>query len=192
MNIYRVACLFCAGLFLSAFCAGPAAAIDLPQLLLPSEILGQTTEAAENESVSDLVPGSNRYGYLTVNAVNFTLVNTDSEVTVTYSVDPWISFLVYLFGKQDLKKRVTSILNYPDEGYTNQAISFKYIDNGKAVLTITNTALDNQDNSFWFKAHSFGCTIPTLTFGLSASDTKVFTNVQDMSKGIGFFKTAFS
>ncbi|MDO5846384.1 MAG: hypothetical protein Q4Q04_05620 [Methanocorpusculum sp.] len=190
MNFRRAACLGMALLAVAAFCVWPASAAGFPQLFLPEVITGSTV--SENETTDAFVPGSNTYGYLTVESVNFTLVNTDSEITVMYSVDPWISFLVYLFGKQDLKKRVLAVLNYPDEGYSNQAVTFKYVDAEKAVLRITNTALDNQDNSYWFKAHSFGCTIPSLSFILSASDVKVFTNVQEMAKGIGFFKTSFT
>jgi hypothetical protein len=97
---------------------------------------------------------------------------------------------VYLFGKQDLKKRILDILGYPEAGYESvQDVSFSYVDGDYAVLKVRNAALDNQDNSYWIRPHSFGCVIPTLTFVISSSDIETFTNVKDMAKGIGFFKS---
>ena len=68
-------------------------------------------------------------------------------------------------------------------------MEFTYVNSDYAVLTISNAALDNQDNSYWIRPHSFGCTIPTLTFIINADDIKTFTNVKDMPKGIGYFRS---
>lgn len=136
-----------------------------------------------------MLNGENNYGYLHVNSVQINLKNTDADIIVSYDIDPFMSFLVSIFGTEDLKKRVLGVLQYPDAGYTNQVITFQYLDVKRAVLHITNAALDNQDNSYWYRAHTFGCTIPNLYFLISDSDVRSFTNVKEMSRGIGYFKS---
>lgn len=165
-------------LALAVLCV-PVAAVDYT--ILTPEDLG--VEGNQIITTTD-----NNFGYLHINSVQITLKNTDADVIVTYAIDPWLSALVSLFGKDDLRTRVLGALQYPEEGY-NQIVSFKYLDTGRAVLHITNAAMDNQDNSYWYRAHTFGCTIPSLRFIISESDAKEFTNVKDMSKGIGYFKS---
>ncbi|HJJ35926.1 MAG TPA: hypothetical protein O0X27_01980 [Methanocorpusculum sp.] len=147
---------------------------------------------SETDDNSSLIPiisdGDNDYGYLKIQSVQYTLKNMDADIIVTYEIEPWLAFLVYLFGKDDLKTRVLGTLQYPESGY-NQDITFQYLDTGRAVLHVTNAALDNQDNSYWFRAHNFGCTIPNLSFIFSDTDVKNFTNVKEMEKGIGYFRT---
>lgn len=158
----------------------PAAAAD-SGLIVPGP-------SNNNSDPPILLTDDNHYGYLQVESVKFTMNNRDADVVVTYTIEPWLAFLVSFFGKDDLKTRVLGMLQYPESGY-NQEVTFKYIDTGSAVLHITNAALDNMDNSYWFRAHTFGCTIPQLTFVFSDSDIKRFTNVKEMSKGIGYFKS---
>lgn len=180
MRLYQLLC----AVVVCMFMAVPAAGVS--ELSLP--LLSNTDSSLEKEEV--LPNGENRFGYLYVSSVEYVMKNSDAEITVRYQIEPWISFLVYLFGKQDLKKRVLGILGYPEAGYESvQDVSFSYIDGDYAVLKVRNAALDNQDNSYWIRPHSFGCVIPTLTFVISSSDIKTFTNVKDMSKGIGFFKS---
>lgn len=132
----------------------------------------------------------NRYGYLHVQSVEYTMNNMNAEIRITYTIEPWIAFLVYLFGKQDLKKRVIGVMQYPEPGYEAiQDLTFTYIDSNHAILSLKNAALDNQDNSYWIRPHSFGCTIPLLTFAISKNDIKTYMNVKDMEKGIGFFRS---
>ncbi|HJJ69470.1 MAG TPA: hypothetical protein O0Y02_02440 [Methanocorpusculum sp.] len=180
MRLYQLLC----AVVVCMFMAVPAAGVS--ELSLP--LLSNTDSSLEKQVV--LPNGENRFGYLYVSSVEYVMKNSDAEITVRYQIEPWISFLVYLFGKQDLKKRVLGILGYPEAGYESvQDVSFSYIDGDYAVLKGRNAALDNQDNSYWIRPHSFGCVIPTLTFVISSSDIKTFTNVKDMSKGIGFFKS---
>ena len=180
MRLYQLLC----AVVVCMFMAVPAAGVS--ELSLP--LLSNTDSSLEKEEV--LPNGENRFGYLYVSSVEYVMKNSDAEITVRYQIEPWISFLVYLFGKQDLKKRVLGILGYPEAGYESvQDVSFSYIDGDYAVLKVRNAALDNQDNSYWIRPHSFGCVIPTLIFVISSSDIKTFTNVKDMAKGIGFFKS---
>ncbi len=187
MTTHRLLCLVML-LMIGMVPVAGAAAVPTPTSTSWS---GPVIPVSNSSDTTGMIEGSNQYGYLTIESVSYTLANTDADVVVTYQIEPWIAFLVYLFGKQDLKKRVLETLQYPESGY-NQVVTFKYIDSGKAVVHITNTAIDNQDNSFWMKAHTFGCTIPTLSFALSPTDVKTFTNVKEMTKGLGFFRTSFS
>ena len=176
MRFYPLLCILVAVMVLAV----PASAA-LP-FLSAADSAVQTTDVLAN--------GENRYGYLHVTSVEYTMKNMDAEIVIRYQIEPWISFLVYLFGKEDLKKRILGILQYPEYGYESmQTTSFSYIDSNYAVLSVRNAALDNQDNSYWIRPHSFGCTIPKLTFIISGSDIKSFSNVKDMEKGIGFFRS---
>ncbi len=173
MRIYPLLCVLLALMVLAL----PAAGASLPFLT--------AVNTEEEEKTSD-----NRYGYLYVKSVEFTMNNANAEIHVTYEIEPWISFLVYLFGKEDLKKRVLGLLQYPEAGYENmQDISFSYVGQNKAVLSVRNAALDNQDNSYWIRPHTFGCTIPRLTFIISENDIKTYIDVKSMAKGIGFFRS---
>lgn len=167
-------------LILALFCVAVAA--EPTYTILP-------VETDDNANLVPMVTEvDNNFGYLKIQSVQYTLKNMDADIVVTYDIDSWLAFLVYLFGKDDLKKRVLGTLQYPESGY-NQDITFQYLDTGRAVLHVTNAALDNQDNSYWFRAHTFGCTIPSLQFIFSDTDVKSYTNVKQMEKGIGYFKT---
>ncbi len=180
MKLYRLLCAAVICMFLVV----PAAGVS--EFTLP--FLSSADSSVEKQAA--LPNGENRFGYLYVSSVEYVMKNSDAEITVRYQIEPWISFLVYLFGKQDLKKRILGILGDPEAGYESvQDVSFSYVDGDYAVLKVRNAALNNQDNSYWIRPHSFGCVIPTLTFVISSSDIKTFTNVKDMAKGIGFFKS---
>jgi len=152
----------------------------------PSE---QPTNPGDTQTdiIDPLPPGANNFGYLKISSVYYDLKNMDADITVNYTMEPWISFLVTFLGKQDLKDRVIQVIQYPEKGY-NQEVTFKYIGNDKAILHVTNVAIDNMDNSYWLKPHSFGCTIPELVFVISEDNVQTFYNVKDMSRGLGFFK----
>ena len=180
--------LICVLLVLAIFAIPAAADAVLPSL--------SDSGSPEDDPGTDpiiespvMLNGENNYGYLHVNSVQINLKNTDADIIVTYDIDPWLSVLVSVFGKDDLKKRVLGLLQYPEAGYSNQVITFQYLDTRRAVLHVTNAALDNQDNSYWYRAHTFGCTIPNLYFLISDTDVRSFTNVKEMSKGIGYFKS---
>ena len=131
---------------------------------------------------------NNKYGYLNINAVTFVLTGTNAEVTVEYSVDKWIEWLVFFFGKEDLMKRVLAVANYPEIG-RDQYVSFKFVDTDMAVFTVSNAVMDYGDGStYWFYQHEFGTTIPLLTFVTSDESEKVFVNVKRMEKGFGYFQ----
>lgn len=130
--------------------------------------------------------GTVKYGYLNVSDVIYELYKEDATITVEYTIEPWMSFLVLFFGKDDLQKRILELLQYPEPGAANQTVNFTYVDGNKAVLEVTNAATDNQAGSYWFKAREFDCIIPYLTF-ICPNETKNFIDVKKMSKGFGYF-----
>lgn len=146
----------------------------------------------DTNTISPTLPNAvntaeNKYGYLNINSIDFVLSGTGAEITVNYDIDSWIEFLVYLFGKQNLKERVVGVLNYPEEGKI-QTLTFKYIDSKKAILTISNLVMDNGDGSYWFYKHDFGTTIPSVVMHTSSTDVKTYNNIKSMDKGFGYFQ----
>ncbi|HJJ50780.1 MAG TPA: hypothetical protein O0X01_04580 [Methanocorpusculum sp.] len=134
------------------------------------------------------VDESNRYGYLTIKSIDIVLSGTDTEITVKYEITPWIAFLVFLFGKQDLKNRVLSVVGYPEVGKENQVAKYTYVDNDRAEITVENVIIDYRDGSYWYPAHTFGTVIPKLTFVIGPTESKTYDNIQIMPKGFGYFK----
>ncbi len=150
------------------------------------------TISEDNQTVSDdisvLVDGSNRYGYLTIDSIDIVLSGTDAEITVQYEVTSWIAFPVFLLGKQDLKNRVLSVVGYPETGKDTQVVTYTYVDNDHAVITVKNAVIDYGDGSYWYPAHTFGTVIPKLTVIITPTDSKIYNNTKIMSKGFGYFQ----
>jgi len=181
MNFTRLVSLFMITAFLLLAGTGPVFAAQTPVI----------TISEDNQTAADtpvLVDGSNRYGYLTIDSMDIVLSGTDAEITVQYEVTPWIAFLVFLFGKQDLKNRVLAVVGYPETGKESQVVTYTYVDNDRAVITVKNAVTDYGDGSYWYPAHTFGTVIPTLTFVITPTDSKVYNNTKIMSKGFGYFQ----
>ena len=129
---------------------------------------------------------SNHYGYITVNSVDVKLEGVNAVYTINYSIDPWIAFLVFLLGKQDLKNRLLKIINLPvpTSGQT-QEIVFQYVDNEKAIISVSNAAMSYGDNTYWYPKQEFAVTIPQITF--TASFTKTYNNTRVIERGFGYY-----
>ena len=129
---------------------------------------------------------SNHYGYITVNSVHVILEGVNAGYTINYSIDPWIAFLVFLLGKQDLKNRLLKIINppVPTSGQT-QEIVFQYVDNEKAIISVSNAAMSYGDNTYWYPEQEFAVTIPQITF--TASFTKTYNNTRVIERGFGYY-----
>ncbi|WP_319378807.1 hypothetical protein [uncultured Methanocorpusculum sp.] len=183
MNFTRFLSLFLIAAFLFLLVPGQALAVQGVVITLPDD-----NQTVDDDNTSAFVEGSNRYGYLTVDSVNMVLSGSDAEITVQYEVTPWIAFLVFLFGKQDLKNRVLSVVGYPENGKDSQVVTFSYVDNDRAVITVKNAVTDYGDGSYWYPAHTFGTVIPELNFILTPTETKTYTNTQVMTKGFGYFQ----
>ena len=129
---------------------------------------------------------SNHYGYITVNSVDVKLEGVNAVYTINYSIDPWVAFLVFLLGKLDLKNRLLKIINppVPTRGQT-QEIVFQYVDNEKAIISVSNAAMSYGDNTYWYPAQEFAVTIPQITF--TASFTKTYNNTRVIERGFGYY-----
>jgi len=182
MNLSRILSLVMIAALLLMFIPGQAFANSGVIITLPG---GNQTVTGDP---SVLTEGSNKYGYLTVHSMDIVLSGTEAEITVQYEVKPWIAFLVFLFGKQDLKNRVLSVVGYPEAGKDSQSATYTYVDNSRAVIVVKNAVIDYQDGSYWYPAHTFGTVIPKLTFILSSTDSKIYSNVKVMQKGFGYFQ----
>ncbi len=183
MNFTRFLSLFMITAFLLLLVPGQALADQGLVITLPDD-----NQTVDDDNTSVFVEGSNRYGYLTADSIEVIASGTDVEITVHYSVTPWIAFLVFLFGKQDLRNRVLSVVGYPETGKDSQVVTYAYVDNNRAVITVKNLAISYGDGSYWYPAHTFGTFIPKLTFILGPNETKTYTNTQVMSKGFGYFQ----
>ena len=53
-----------------------------------------------------------RYSYITIQDVTIRLEKADAVVSMNYTVDDSIGFLVLLLGKSDLEQKVLNILNF--------------------------------------------------------------------------------
>lgn len=159
-------------------------------LLLP--VMAGTAAAAESDTPKLIMlqnsVAANHYGYITVNSVGVDLTKgVDAEFTINYSIDPWIAFLVFLLGKQDLKNRLVKIINCPASGNAEpQEITFQYVDNEKAIISISNVGMNYGDNTYWYPEHQFAVTIPELVFHAPRFD-KSFNNTNLVQKGFGYY-----
>ncbi|NTU99929.1 MAG: hypothetical protein HGA55_02250, partial [Methanoregulaceae archaeon] len=55
---------------------------------------------------------NDKYGYITIEEVNITLEGSKATIIVDYTLDEPTRVIVLLLGKQDLKNRLLTVLNY--------------------------------------------------------------------------------
>lgn len=120
-----------------------------------------------------------RYGYLTISDISISLDNGTANIQVNYTVDEGTRFIFFLFGKQDLKKKLLKILNYDDA-------KMKNIDLSSAEFTVDDASISYGDGIYWYPAHAFNVVIPNLTIR-SPQVTKNFSMVKEFPAGIGYF-----
>jgi hypothetical protein len=120
-----------------------------------------------------------RYSYITVEDVNVRLDNDTAIIHVTYSVDEGTRFIFFLLGKQDLKNKLTKILNYEN-------IRVQRIDLSNADFIVDNAAYSYGRNIYWYPSHTFNVVIPRLSVQ-TPQVTRNFTNTKQFPGGIGYF-----
>jgi hypothetical protein len=126
-----------------------------------------------------LAAGEDRYSYITVEDVQIMLVNGTAVIHVNYSVDEGTRFIFFLLGKQDLKNKLLSILNYEDA-------KIQRIDLSSADFTIYNASYSYGRGIYWYPSHDFNVVIPLLTVQ-SPQTTRNFTDTKKFPGGMGFF-----
>lgn len=72
----------------------------------------------------------------------------------------------------------------PTNGQT-QEIVFQYVDNEKAIISVSNAAMSYGDNTYWYPEQEFAVTIPQITF--TASFTKTYNITRVIERGFGYY-----
>ncbi len=126
-----------------------------------------------------LAAGDERYSYITVKDVTVRLDKADAVVTMNYTIDDGIGFLVLLLGKSDLKQKALNILNFNDT-------RVQHLDLERIEVRVKGASDDYGQGSYWFPAHRFGVVVPSLTV-ITPQDVKHFENVSEFPDGLGYF-----
>lgn len=123
--------------------------------------------------------GEERYSYITVKDVTVRLEKADAVVTMNYTIDDGIGFLVLLLGKSDLRQKALEILNFNDA-------SVQHLDLERIEVRVKDASNDYGQGSYWFPAHRFGVVVPSLTIVVSG-DAKHYENISELPDGLGYF-----
>ncbi|WP_292520724.1 hypothetical protein [Methanoculleus sp.] len=123
--------------------------------------------------------GEGRYSYITVKDVTIQLEKGDALITMNYTIDGGIGLLVLLLGKADLKQKALNVLNFNDA-------RVERLDLARIEVYVDNASEDYGQGSYWFPAHRFGVTIPSLTI-ITPQDTRHYENISDFPEGLGYF-----
>lgn len=129
--------------------------------------------------VPALAADEERYGYITVKDVTVKLEKADAVVTMNYTIDDGVGFLVLLLGKSDLKQKALNILNFDDT-------RVQHLDLDRIEVRVKDASNDYGQGSYWFPAHRFGVVVPSLTV-ISPQDVKHYENVREFPDGLGYF-----
>ncbi len=129
--------------------------------------------------VPALAADEGRYSYITVKDVTVRLEKADAVVTMNYTIDGGVGFLVLLLGKSDLKQKSLDILNFNDT-------SVQRLDIERIEVRVNNASDDYGQGSYWFPAHRFGVVVPSLTV-ITPQDVNHYKNVSEFPDGLGYF-----
>jgi hypothetical protein len=128
-----------------------------------------------------LAANEERYSYITLQNVQIRLDNGSAVIHVNYKVDEGTRFIFFLLGKQDLKNKLMTILNYNDARVNR-------IDLSSADLMVEDAALSYGNGIFWYPSHDFKVAIPHLSVS-SPQATRNFTMTREFPSGMGYFAT---
>lgn len=126
-----------------------------------------------------MAAGEERYSYITVKDVTIRLEKADAVVTMNYTIDDGIGFLVLLLGKSDLRQKALDILHF------NNA-NVQHLDLERIELRVKDASNDYGQGSYWFPAHGFGVVVPSLTV-ITPHDIKHYENISEFPDGLGYF-----
>ncbi len=122
-----------------------------------------------------------KYGYVTIRDVDITLSGDQAHIRVNYTLDEPTRVIVLLLGKQDLKSRLLTVLNYPDAEV--QAIELD-----RAELVVDDVSYSYGRGVYWFPEHSFNGVIPFLRV-TTPQVSREYVNTDGIPNGIGYFDT---
>ncbi len=121
-----------------------------------------------------------RYSYITVNKIGVELVNEKMYIGIDYSVDTPIKVLIYLLGNNDLKTKLSKVVNYENATLTSVELNH-------AQFVVDNVVIDYGDGAMWLPEHQFNVVTPVLTV-TTPQNTVRFTQTDGLPKGIGYFR----
>ena len=124
---------------------------------------------------------SDRYGYITIQAVDITLEGGKANINMKYTLDEPTRVIVLLLGKHDLKNRLLTVLNYEEA-------EVKRLDLTSAELVVEDASYAYGKGVYWFPAHTFNILIPTLRV-TTPQVSREYSAVSELPNGIGYFDT---
>ncbi|MDD1718671.1 MAG: hypothetical protein LUQ25_01300 [Methanoregulaceae archaeon] len=132
------------------------------------------TVTAANDGGSD-----ERFGYITVRDMTITLEKDDAWIDMNYTIDDGTHLIVLLLGKNDLKNKISKMLNLPDA-------QFRSIETDSAEIFVPGFAYDYGRGIHWFPEHRFNVMIPVLRV-ISPQVSRDYTMTNRFPNGIGYF-----
>jgi hypothetical protein len=131
-------------------------------------------------TTSVLAVNEYRYSYINIEKIGVELVNEKMYVGVDYTLDTPIKVLIYLLGNNDLKTKLSKVVNYENATLTT-------LEMDHARFEVDNAVIDYGDGAMWLPEHQFNAVTPLLTVTTPQSTTR-YTNTDGLPKGIGFFQ----
>ncbi|NYT07973.1 MAG: hypothetical protein GKC05_06945 [Methanomicrobiales archaeon] len=122
-----------------------------------------------------------KYGYVTIHDVDITLSGDQAHIRVNYTLDEPTRVIVLLLGKQDLKSRLLTVLNYPDA-------EVESIELDRADLLVDDVSYSYGRGVYWFPEHRFNGVIPYLRV-TTPQVSREFVAADGIPNGIGYFDT---
>jgi hypothetical protein len=129
-----------------------------------------------------LAANTYRYSYITIDKIGIELVNEKMYIGVDYSLDTPIKVLIFLLGNNDLRTKLTKVMNYENASLIS-------IEQDHAQFVVDGAVIDYGDGAMWLPEHQFNALTPLLTV-TTPQGTLRYTNTDGLSKGIGYFRTA--
>jgi len=125
---------------------------------------------------------NDKYGYITIQSVDISVDGSQATIKVDYVLDDPTRVIVLLLGKQDLKSRLLTVLNYDDAEIVN-------IDLDSAELVVDDVSYSYGRGVYWFPEHSFNVMVPYLRI-TTPQVTREYFSVEGIPNGIGYFDTS--
>ena len=130
-------------------------------------------------TVPALATSTEKYGYITIEAVDITMDEGKANINVHYTLDEPTRVIVILLGKQDLKNRLLTVLNYEDA-------EVKELDLNSAELVVDDVSYSYGKGVYWLPSHSFNVLIPTLRI-TTPQVSREYADIHEIPNGIGYF-----
>ena len=123
-----------------------------------------------------------RYGYITLDSIQIQLHNNTAIVDMHYSVDEGTRIIFFLLGKQDLKNKLVTILNF-------DGAQMQYVNLSDAEFVVDQASYSYGNGIFWFPTHQFNVVVPKLVI-ISPQVQRQYANTNLFPDGMGYFEPA--